>query len=215
MPFKDHYKTLGVSLKASSQEIKAAYRALAHQYHPDKNNSEFAAARFREIREAYAALSDVGRRKQYDEERYFAGLSATREPSSISSGWILKEAAKLEDHMRKVDSFRMNQQALHDYVLLLLSDAHIAVLEEEDDQSAKAQIISHILASVRHIQYRWFPDIAQRLELIAGTDEKLLSLIHTARTQRKINTSAQNWMPFIVLMVTLVLCLLMFWYSRR
>lgn len=68
MDFKDYYKVLGVAKTASDKEIKAAYRKLAMKYHPDKNPGDAKAeARFKEINEANAVLSDAGKRRQYDE----------------------------------------------------------------------------------------------------------------------------------------------------
>jgi len=64
---KDYYEILGVSKSASAEEIKKAYRKLALKYHPDKNNGDKnAEAKFKEISEAYAVLSDKDKRLQYD-----------------------------------------------------------------------------------------------------------------------------------------------------
>ena len=62
---KDYYKTLGVDKKASEAEIKAAFRKLAHQYHPDKNGGYD--KKFKEVNEAYQTLSDKNKRAQYDQ----------------------------------------------------------------------------------------------------------------------------------------------------
>ena len=62
----DYYKILGVSRSASSADIKRAYRKLSLKYHPDKNPSEDAAAKFAEIASAYSVLSDEDKRKTYD-----------------------------------------------------------------------------------------------------------------------------------------------------
>lgn len=68
---KDYYKILGVSPNASQEEIKRAYRRLAHKYHPDKGGDE---KKFKEINEAYQVLSDKEKRAQYDKfGRVFEG----------------------------------------------------------------------------------------------------------------------------------------------
>jgi DnaJ-class molecular chaperone len=64
---KDFYQVLGVERSADEKAIKTAYRRLARKHHPDLNpGSEEAEARFKEVSEAYAVLSDPEKRKQYD-----------------------------------------------------------------------------------------------------------------------------------------------------
>ncbi|MCF7845486.1 MAG: DnaJ domain-containing protein, partial [Candidatus Pacebacteria bacterium] len=60
---EDYYKTLGVSKSASKEEIKKAYRKLAHKHHPDKGGDE---KTFKKISEAYQVLSNDNKRAQYD-----------------------------------------------------------------------------------------------------------------------------------------------------
>src|SRR5262249_44769807 len=68
MAKRDYYEILGVSRKASADEIKKAHRKLVRQYHPDVNrNNPQAAEKFKEMQEAYDVLSDDSKRKQYDE----------------------------------------------------------------------------------------------------------------------------------------------------
>ncbi|MEZ4246060.1 MAG: molecular chaperone DnaJ [Nitrospira sp.] len=71
---RDYYEVLGVNRTATRDEIKHAYRQLALQYHPDKNKDPDAAAKFRELAEAYAVLSDDTKRKEYDTTGH-AGVS--------------------------------------------------------------------------------------------------------------------------------------------
>jgi DnaJ-class molecular chaperone len=66
---KDYYGLLGVSPDAAADIIKSAYRKKAAQYHPDRNPAADAAAKFREVQEAYEVLADTDRRKAYDETR--------------------------------------------------------------------------------------------------------------------------------------------------
>ncbi|KAI9318246.1 hypothetical protein BX666DRAFT_1936491 [Dichotomocladium elegans] len=64
---KDYYKILGLTKTATDSEIKKAYRKLALQYHPDKNDGDAKAeAKFKEVGEAYTILSDPQKKMQYD-----------------------------------------------------------------------------------------------------------------------------------------------------
>lgn len=64
---EDYYKTLNIDKKATSLEIKKAYRKLALQYHPDKNKSDNAHNLFIKIHIAYEILVDPIKREEYDE----------------------------------------------------------------------------------------------------------------------------------------------------
>lgn len=62
---KNYYEILGVAKGASDDEIKKAYRKMAHQHHPDKKGGD--EAKFKEVNEAYQVLSDKSKRAQYDQ----------------------------------------------------------------------------------------------------------------------------------------------------
>ena len=66
MTAKTYYEVLGVDKKASQEDIKKSYRALAKQYHPDKNKEEGAEEKFKEISAAYDTLKDENKRRTYD-----------------------------------------------------------------------------------------------------------------------------------------------------
>jgi len=61
---KDYYKILGVDKNASEEDVKKAFRKLAHEFHPDKKGGN--EAKFKEVNEAYSVLSDKQKRQQYD-----------------------------------------------------------------------------------------------------------------------------------------------------
>ena len=66
--FIDYYKVLGLDKKASSEEIKKAYRKLARKYHPDLNPDNAEAKKtFQQINEANEVLTDPEKRQKYDQ----------------------------------------------------------------------------------------------------------------------------------------------------
>lgn len=90
---RDYYAILGVDRDADADEIKAAYRKLAKNYHPDRNPGDnWAERRFKEVNEAYETLGDAARRADYDAD---LDLGFGREDdsgpedgdSSRSDGW--------------------------------------------------------------------------------------------------------------------------------
>lgn len=80
MPQEDYYEVLGIPRTAEARQIKDAYRELAFRYHPDRNQEDAdAAEKMKRINEAYAVLSDTGKRREYDGMRERFGSTSARD----------------------------------------------------------------------------------------------------------------------------------------
>lgn len=94
MEFKDYYDILGVKPDASEAEIKAAFRKLARQYHPDKNKDAGAEEKFKAINEANEVLRDKEKRRAYDQVRAggYRGGEQFRPPPGFGQGFDFGDA---------------------------------------------------------------------------------------------------------------------------
>lgn len=135
MEHKDLYQLLGVTPKATSEEIKTAYRALARKYHPDLGESEKNEVIFKEITVAYRVLSDPEKRNEYNKEHGFDHYVALEEAEEIvepkaprgSSGVSLSSG--MGDPGKVWESLK-EKQGEHD----LKVEHKVAMTPEEEDQ---------------------------------------------------------------------------------
>ena len=98
----DHYRTLGISRRATQDEIRKAFRELAHTWHPDVSQEPDATTKFQQINEAYQVLSDPTKRRQYDLSQGRRPTQTPQEQAKESSD----RAARNEQHARMAERAR-------------------------------------------------------------------------------------------------------------
>ncbi len=213
---KDHYKTLGVSHSATPTEIRKAYRTLAVKYHPDKNpDNSLAEAAFKEIQEAYSILSNPEKRTLYDDERWLLGMGTkSRYTEAVTPAWLLKVSKELNDSLAKMDTYRMSQRALQEYILLILSDAHLGVLLQHDDNDTSAAIIHELLNAGKKLEVQYLREIDERLVTLAATNKKLQQTISEYMEGRMRKARQERLQPYFIILITVLLCVLMYFYGR-
>jgi len=211
---KDYYKILGVPPSATQQELKKAYRALAVKYHPDKNpENSLAEAFFKEIQEAYATLSVAHKRAKYDDERWLSGMGGKTQQQAVTPAWLMNVSQQLNISLAAMDTYRMSQGALQSYILLILTDAHLGILQHKNDASINKTIITEILKATEKLEAKYLQDILQRLLILAKDDNDAMLMIYNYEEIRQKQTRSELWRPYIILFITLLLCLFMYLYS--
>lgn len=117
---KDYYYLLGISSKASADDIKKAYRRLSLKFHPDQNEGDaFFQQRFVELQEAYEVLSDADKRLLYDMELKMANVLQRNRPTHPpdSNTELLKQQKK--ELQLQQEAQKQREQELADRELLL------------------------------------------------------------------------------------------------
>ncbi len=212
---KDHYRTLGIPSSASIAEIKKAYRALAFKYHPDKNpDNSLSEAQFKEIQEAYATLSDSNKRTAYDDERWLRGMGGkTKQAEVITPAWLLNVCMQLNASLATMDTHRMSQHALEQYILLILEDAHLAILLQAQETTLNHTIIRELLKSSKKLDVKRLGEIERKLIVLAADDKEMFAAIDQQMEERIRKAQWDRLLPYVVIVITLALCVLMYFYS--
>lgn len=216
MQLKDYYKTLKVQPAASMLQIKKSFRQLALLYHPDKNpGNAVAEATFKEINEAYETLTDPEKREEYNYKRWYnrsIDEQFTDEP--LTPAGIVKECIRLNDYMNTVNALRINFDGLSGHIRELLSDTNIGILQQANDESINAKVIDQILLPASVLPYRYIVPIASLLVRVAGNNEALLLQIQTFLGQQNQKNIWHKYKAVVVVIVTLLICWLIYWVGK-
>jgi len=213
---KDYYKILGLPSTASGQEIKQSFRRLAQRYHPDKNdNSQMAAAHFREIQEAYKVLSDPKQREAYHYQRWY--VRSTGQPfasTPLTPDGILQECRLLQQYVASMNLFHLRYDAVSLHIRDLLTPNAIGILQEYNDTAVNRQIIQSILTSAQPLPKKYFAPIATLLLPLAGDDAAARTTIEQALLAKKQSHVWDKYKWILMLVITALIVYLMYRYGK-
>ena len=211
MPVKDHYSILEVSPGATLQQIKKAYRRLAMQFHPDKNNgNRYTDAYYDEIKTAYETLADPVKREQYHQQRWLAkSMGRTLERTApLTPPVILLQAQKLRTYTENIDVFRMDEAALHREIDGLLKDEYLDCLNTFNDSAINDQVFANVLRSMQPLRYNAISKLDEKLQRIgsAGNKQQLAQLLR----QKKREQFIEKYQAWFILALTALICFLIY-----
>lgn len=213
---KDYYASLGIGPSATLTEIKKAYRKLAQQHHPDKNNNDpYSAAQFAEIKEAYEVLTNPSKKEYYLQQRWYNQSAGRRKTQGIITPvTVLKQALELEKYVSTLDEFRMDKHGLQEYILEMLPEAAIGQLHHFDEKEPVREIIGTIIKAMHPLPKNYTDPVISRLRQLAGNDSIALQLLNdfSSKTARKYRK--ERYSLIIIITVTVILCLLI-WLAGR
>jgi len=213
---KDYYKILELPTTASLQEIKRSFRRLAQQHHPDKNEgSNMAAARFREIQEAYKVLSDPKKREAYHYERWYVRSTGKKFASApLTPDNILQECRILQQYVASMNIFHLRYDAVSLHIRELLTPNAIGILHEQHNEAINHQIIQSILTAAQPLPKKFFIPVVELLLKVAGDDTAAQSTIEQALLLKKQHHLWDKYKWVVMLVITATICWLMYRYGK-
>lgn len=214
-PVKDYYSVLRVSPKASTEEIKKAFRKLALTSHPDKhNNSAAATEKFTVIQEAYHILSDPKKRSAYNYQRYLQNPLHANKPTVHTAEDVLQLSKKLDKEIALIDPHRIDRDLLYFQVMEILADEHLSILEDTNDISINREIIRHVKAASQHLSLGSIQSIGGKLFVLTEKDAELQKVWQQFIDQSKQSYYWNRYKSLIALGIAVLVCVLIYLAKR-
>jgi molecular chaperone DnaJ len=214
---KDYYTILELPSSASVDEIKKAWRRLAHQYHPDKKaNDPYAAAQFAAIKEAYETLINPVKKNLYLQQRWYAKSRGQQAAQSVVTPvTILKQLLELDRYIHQLDEHRMDKEGLYHYLMYIIQDENIRQLNTFNETVINRQVVMLVLRCSRLLPSSFLPGLAERLKKIDAGEEALTGTIDRFARQRQQADYWEKRKIWLVLLVVLLLCAGIFITARN
>lgn len=200
------YVVLGVSYKATSGDIKKAFRQLAHKYHPDKNNNLQNLTQFSLIKEAYETLVDPIKRKAYDRTYYFNYTTRNKEKTIYTEEDLLNAFISLEKKLLQTDIRFLNYDAVYQSIQQLIGGPTFHQITASMQINNKSICLQRIL---RCIQFLPFTQIIQLQQLLTYyfEDTQHHIILHQFIQEQKRKYYWSRYNILIVLFISIIISL--------
>jgi molecular chaperone DnaJ len=215
VPIKDYYTILELAPSASLDDIKKAYRRLAHLYHPDKRGDDpYAIAQFSEIKEAYEVLTHPLKKAYYLQQRWYEQSTGRKvRQEIITPVTILKQMLELERYVRTLDIHRMDKEGLYHHIVTILSKETIQKLNSFKEPDTSREIVLVILTIAHVLPLHFATELTEHLKRLytdKNIEEKMTHLI----SQKKKADIWEKRKIWLILAAVAALCLVIFLAAR-
>jgi curved DNA-binding protein CbpA len=207
---KNYYEILEVFPGSPIETIKKSYRKLALQMHPDTNPDAEAAQKFHLIQEAYSVLSNPEKKYEYDINNGFYSKA-----SEITAGMLVQEVLTLNRFVKNSDTDRMDKEALVLHISKYIQPEYLDLVKKENDTEGLEQYLWLILDSSTGVSHKYLGEFFYNLTEYEYPAENIRQTIEKFRKQSESRYRWEKWSPWLVLALTLLLCVLIFYLSGR
>lgn len=215
MPVKDYYKILQVEPSADFTTIKRAFRKLAMQYHPDKNQeSRSSTSQYRELQQAYEILSNPQKREEYHYQRWLEKSKGYELDKAISADQILQLFINTERVIHEMDSFRLDNFHLLDILLNLYTTNRIELILEENDSKLEKTVIQLALQSSSSLSSAYQLRLIEQLNKLLKKHPEQLSIWNEQVKNTQHKEFVEKLKVPLVILLTIILCLIILLISK-
>ena len=210
----DYYQILQIEPSADLTETKAAYRRLAHHYHPDKNpDNQSAQAYFALIKEAYETLSNPGKKEKYLQERWLVKANAgSFERPANTPEQILKTVLSASAQMSRLDVYRLNKEGIISELDHLLSAENLTTLNDFNELSVNDAIVRELIATATQLPTPVQIHLLKSLQRINSTYSETLK---TKLQESESRIFWETWKPAFVILLVILICILIWGTSLK
>lgn len=208
----DYYAVLNLPQHATFEEIRRAYRKKVMDCHPDLFPYDPDKLRlFDTVKEAYETLTQPQKKEIYLQERWRRKASGLFVEGTIfSSVEYLKQCLSLNRQLAAMDAYLVSEQQIFHQLNNLLSPEKITALKDTNDPSLKRAVVEALIPCTRVLSLKPFLKVTDLLIQLGGDDSLMQKKINRLREEKKREYHQSFWKVPLILLLTLILCLLMY-----
>lgn len=207
------YAILGIRSNASAAEIKTAFRKLAHQYHPDKNQNPVYSEQFKQIKKAYEILGNTSTKLQYDRSVLLHKNHAAVAPALVQVPEIMHYFFDFENEMKQADIRFLNYDRIKWKFNYAFGMPHVLPAIQMANKEDQDDILMRQLYCLSFLPYRDYVPCLQILKQ-CFTNQDQIKKIELATKEKKREAQWNQLQIPLVAFISLLLCLGIYWLVK-
>ena len=209
----DYYAVLNLPQHATQEEVRRAYRKKVMDCHPDLYPDDSEKLRlFNTVKEAYETLTHPQKKEIYLQERWRRKASGLSVESTIfSPSEYLKQCLAMNRQLAAMDAYRISEQQIVQQLSHLLTEEKITALMDVKDPLMVSSVVEALLPCTRFLSLQSLLAIADALIRLSGDNPLLQQKISKMIAEKKREHRQSFWKIPLILLLTALLCLLMYW----
>jgi len=207
------YAVLGITSSATASEIKAAFRKLAHIYHPDKNSNPIYFEQFKQIKNAYEILGNIESKRLYDKSIQLEGNSINKQPAIQTVQDLIRYFHLFEREMQQTDFRFIHYDRVKwklNYPLFL---PRISEMIQTGSVQEQQKLLKQVLYVLSFLPYHDIIAYQQKLEY-CFVDQQHINMFNQLINSKKIDAQWDQLKIPIVAILSGLLCLGIYLLSK-